>query len=176
MTHWATTPNPTRRPWAYPLLTVVALGVVAALSHQSEGQRLRQLEQDAVTQLKSDLAKALEFASALQSASIRPPGVSASGDTLTFALPAPDGQVEELRLFVDPLRGGLCMLRAGKPAEMVAATVDGFKATFDLRSDGRPVLWMELSACQSRGAEPPLRHHLYRSVVLDTHATAGAQG
>lgn len=163
--------------WAYPGLTILVIGILAALSHQSEGRRLRQVEQDTAASLKSDLERAVDFAVALQSASSAPPRLSSGGDTVIFALPlAPGGRVDELRLYVDASKGGLWMLRDDGPAEQVAITVDTFRAALDARSDGRTVLWMELSARLSRGAEPPLRHHLYRSILLDSDGARAERG
>lgn len=173
MRHMGPSTHSISRPWGYAALTLVTLGVVAALAHQSEDQRLRQVEQDAVARLKADLDKALDFAFALQQASIRTPVLSSDGDTITFALPAPSGQVEELVLFVDRMRGGLCLAHADRPPELVATTVDEFKATLDRRSDGQPVLCVELSASQSKPGEPPLRQHLYRSIVVGDRPLSG---
>lgn len=164
------------RPWGYAALTLITIGVVAALAHQSEDQRLRQVEQDAVARLKADLDKALDFAFALQHASVRAPILSSAGDTITFALPSPSGRVEELLLFVDANRGGLCLAHAGRTPELVAITVDAFKATLDRRSDGHPVLCVELSASQSKPGEPPLRQHLYRSIVVAERTALGDHG
>ena len=124
-------PHSTSRPWAYAALTLVTLAVVASLAHQSEDQRLRQVEQDAAALLRADLNQALDFAFALQHASIRTPQLSVNGDTITFALPAPSGRVEELLLFVDPLQGGLCLVLADRGPELVAHSVDAFRATLE---------------------------------------------
>lgn len=169
------TAKPTSKPWIFTALTLVLLAVVTVLAHQSEGERLRQVEQDAAARLRSDLVKALDFASALQQASLHVPELSPGGDTLTITLPVAAGRVEEFRLFVDAGLGGLCLVRPGRPAELVANTVDAFKVMLDRRTDGRPVLWVELSACQSRAGEPPLRQHLYRSIVLESRP-AGDHG
>lgn len=167
----------TRFKWAYPALTLLAIFVLAALSHQSEGQRLRQAEQDNAAHLKSDLERAYDLAVALQSASTAPPRLSPAGDTVIFSLPVTTaGRVDELRLFVDPTRGGLWMERGHQRAEQVATTVDGFSAALDARSDGRPVLWMEFSASLSRAGDPPLRHHLYRSILLDSGTDRAERG
>ena len=166
----------TSRPWAYAALTLVTIAVVAALAHQSEDQRLRQVEQDAAAVLKADLNQALDFTFALQHASIKTPVLSADGDTITFTLPAPSGRVEELLLFVDPVQGGLCLVHAQRPPQLVAPSVDAFRATMDRRSDGRPVLCVELSACQSNPGEPPLRQHMYRSIVVLERFVPGDHG
>lgn len=168
--------NARRTSWGYPAAVLLVIGVVAALSHQSEERRLRQVEQDASLSLEMDLERAVELALALQSATPVPPKLSPAGDTLIFCLPAARDEVEELRLYVDSVRGGLWMHHSGRPAWPVAATVDGLSAALDLRTDGRPVLWMELSARQSRDGEPPLRHHLFRSILLDAPRTAGVHG
>lgn len=162
--------------WTYPILTLVVIAIVAALSHQSEGQRLRQVEQEAAASLKWDLERAFSFAVALQNASSAPPRLSATGDTVTFTLPVAGPATDELRIFVDPNKGGLWLSGSRRTAEMIAATVDGFNAALDARSDGRPMLWMEFSARLSRGEDPPLRHHLYRSILLaadNTHQERG---
>lgn len=166
----------TSRPWAYAALTLVTIGVVAALAHQSEEQRLRQVELDAALALKANLNRALDFAFALQHASLRTPLLSAGGDSITFALPSPSGQVEEFLLYVDRTLGGLCMVRAQRPPELVAHLVDAFKATLDRRTDGQPVLCVELSACQSKPGEPPLRQHMYRSIVVAGRFVPGDHG
>jgi len=176
MNQMGTSAHSNSRPWGYAALTLLTIGVVAALAHQSEDQRLRQVEQDAVARLKADLDRALDFAFALQHASIRTPVLSSGGDTITFALPAPSGQVEELLLFVDINRGGLCLVHSNRPPELVAVTVDAFKATLDRRSDGQPVLCMELSASQAKPGEPPLRQHLYRSIVVGDRPATGVHG
>lgn len=163
-------------PWRYAALTLITIGVVAALAHQSEDRRLREVEQVAASELKANLDKALDFAFALQNASVREPAVSLGGDTIAFALPTGYGRVEELRLFVDAGQGGLCLVRAGRPAELVALSVDAFRATLDRRSDGRPVLCVELSACQSKSGEPPLRQHMYRSIVLEERPAESEHG
>lgn len=169
-----TTPTAPRRlkPWMYAVLTLLTLATAAVLSHQSEEGRLRQAEQETASRLRSDLTQALDFASALQEASLRTPQLSTLGDTMTFALPVADGRVEEMRLFVDSQRGGLCLVHSGRSIELMTHTVDAFHATVDRRSDGRPVLWVELSAAQSRQGEPPLRQHVYRSIVLDARPGA----
>jgi hypothetical protein len=170
-------PSNTRRTsWTYPAAVLLVIGLSAALSHQSEERRLRQVEQDAALSLEMDLQHALEFAVALQSATPGSPTLSPAGDTLIFRLQAAHDQVEELRLYVDSARGGLWMHHSGRSAWPVAATVDGLSAALDLRSDGRPVLWMELSARQSHDGEPPLRHHLFRSILLDAPRSLGLHG
>jgi hypothetical protein len=77
---------------------------------------------------------------------------------------------------VDAERGGLWLERDHRPAQQVAHTVDAFHVAMDNRTDGRTVLWMELSARLSQSGEPPLRHHLYRSFVLAGAAGTGGQG
>lgn len=156
----------TRFQWTYPILTLVVIAIVAALSHQTEGQRLRQIEQEAAASLKWDLERAFSFAMALQNASSMPPRLSATGDTVTFTLPVAGAGTDELMIYLDSRQGGLWLDGSHRAAEQIAATVDGFYAAMDARSDGRPLLWMEFSARLSRGEEPPLRHHLYRSILL----------